>query len=131
MKKVNYYYLIVGFLAILFSITHELHGQQTSLPALCSRGLDVNTVTTFRYVWHIITIENCIFGITFIVMSFCRRVKNIRFLAWLICTILITRLFTIISTTLIMDGSLSDLSIDIIAIIVYVTIILLGTRVKD
>jgi len=131
MKKLNYYYLIAGFLAILFSITHELHGQQTSIPALCARELDVNTVTTFRYVWHIITIENCVFGITFIVMSFCKRVKNIRFLAWLICAILITRLFVIISTTIIMDGSLADLGVDIMAIIVYVIIILLGTRVKD
>lgn len=131
MKKVNYYYLIAGFLAILFSITHELHGQQTSLPALCARGLDVNTVTTFRYVWHIITIENCVFGIAFIIMSFCKRVKSIRFLAWFICVILIARLFVIISTTLIMDGSLSNLGVDIIAIIIYVIIILLGTRVKE
>jgi hypothetical protein len=54
-KKTNYYYLVAGLLAILFSVTHELNGQHAVIPILSSNGLDINTVTTFRYIWHIIT----------------------------------------------------------------------------
>lgn len=129
MKKANYYYLVAGFLAILFSITHELNGQQAAIPALYAGNLDVNVVTTFKYIWHIITAENFVFGIAFILMAFCKEMKNVRSSAWLICAILIIRLFVIVGTTLIITGwQLSNLVVDIIAIIVYVMIILLGTK---
>lgn len=131
MKKVNYYYLVAGFLAIVFSITHELNGQQISIPALYAGKLDVNAVTMFRYIWHIITAENFVFGIAFIIMAFYKKIKNVRFSAWLICAILMIRLFVIVGTTLTVVGwQLTNLVIDIIAIIVYVMIILLGTSKK-
>lgn len=131
MKKVNYYYLVAGFLAILFSITHELNGQQISIPSLHAGKLDVNAVTTFKYIWHIITAENFVFGIAFIIMAFYKEMKNVRFSAWLICAILMIRLFVIVSTTLSMIGwQLTNLVVDIIAIMIYVMIILLGTRKK-
>lgn len=131
MKKVNYYYLVAGFLAIVFSITHELNGQQISIPALYTGKLDVNAVTMFRYIWHIITAENFVFGIAFIIMAFYKEIKNVRFSAWLICAILMIRLFVIVGTTLTVVGwQLTNLVIDIIAIIVYVMIILLGTSKK-
>ncbi len=131
MKKVNYYYLVAGFLAIVFSITHELNGQQISIPALYTEKLDVNAVTMFRYIWHIITAENFVFGIAFIIMAFYKEIKNVRFSAWLICAILMIRLFVIVGTTLTVVGwQLTNLVIDIIAIIVYVMIILLGTSKK-
>lgn len=127
MKKVNYYYLIAGFLAIIFSITHELNGQHSAIPALYSGKLDINTVTTFKYIWHIITAENFIFGIALIIMAFYKEIRNVRFTAWLICTILVTRLFVIAGTTLMInEGQL----IDVITITVYTIIILLGTRVR-
>ena len=50
MKKINYYYLVAGFLALLFSITHELNGQRALIPALYAGELDINTVTTFKYI---------------------------------------------------------------------------------
>lgn len=131
MKKVNYYYLVAGFLAIVFSITHELNGQQISIPTLYTGKLDVNAVTMFRYIWHIITAENFVFGIAFIIMAFYKEIKNVRFSAWLICAILMIRLFVIVGTTLTVVGwQLTNLVIDIIAIIVYVMIILLGTSKK-
>lgn len=131
MKKINYYYIAAGLFAILFSITHELNGQQRVIPALFSGTIDINTVTTFKYVWHIITAENFIFGIAFILMAFYRDGKNVRFSAWLICVILITRLFVIVGTTLKMTGGqINDLIIDIIAIVIYTAIILVGTRTK-
>lgn len=49
MKKINYYYLVAGFLALLFSITHELNGRAL-IPALYAGELDINTVTTFKYI---------------------------------------------------------------------------------
>lgn len=51
MKKINYYYLVAGFLALLFSITHELNGQRALIPALYAGELDINTVTTFKYMY--------------------------------------------------------------------------------
>ena len=93
MKKINYYYFVAGFLAILFSITHELNGQQVLLPALYTGELDITTVTTFKYIWHIITAENFVFGIMFIIMAFYKKQEQVRFAAWLICVILLIRLF--------------------------------------
>nr|WP_321520354.1 hypothetical protein [uncultured Macellibacteroides sp.] len=132
MKKVNYYYITAGLFAILFSITHELNGLQRVIPALSSGALDISAVTTINYIWHVITAENFIFGIAFIIMAFYRDRKNVRFSAWLICSILITRLFVIVGTTLIMTGGqINDLIIDIIAIVIYTAIILVGTRAKS
>lgn len=129
MKKINYYYLVAGFLAILFSITHELNGQQVLIPALYAGELDINTVTIFKYIWHIITAENSVFGIAFIIMAFYKEQEKVKFTAWLICAILLIRLFVIVATVLAMSGGqLSNLVVDIIAIIVYTTIILLGAR---
>lgn len=129
MKRINYYYIIAGLLAILFSITHELNGQYNAIPALFSGTLDINTATTFNYIWHIITTENLIFGIAFIIMAFYKDRKKVRFTAWLICAILVTRLFVIVGTTLKMTGGqINDLMIDIIAIMIYTAIILVGTR---
>lgn len=131
MKRINYYYIIAGLLAILFSITHELNGQHNAIPALFSGTLDINTATTFKYIWHIITAENFIFGIAFIIMAFYKDRKNVRFTAWLICAILVTRLFVIVGTTLKMTGGqINDLMIDIIAIVIYTAIILVGTRTR-
>ena len=131
MKKINYYYLVAGFLALLFSITHELNGQRALIPALYAGELDINTVTTFKYIWHIITAENSVFGIAFIIMAFYKEMEKVKFTAWMICAILVIRLLVIITTTLAMTGGqLGNLVIDIIAILVYTTIILLGTRVK-
>lgn len=129
-KKTNPYYLIAGCLAILFAITHELNGQQVTLPALYAGNLEINTVTTFRYIWHVITAENFIFGIAFIIMAFYKEMKMVRFTARLISAILMIRLFVIVGTTLLTDkGQISDLTVDIVAIVVYTMIILLGTKV--
>ena len=40
MKKINYYYLVAGF----------LNGQRALIPALYAGELDINTVTTFKYI---------------------------------------------------------------------------------
>lgn len=55
MKKINYYYLVAGFLALLFSITHELNGQRALIPALYAGGIrykyrnDIQVYLTYYY----------------------------------------------------------------------------------
>ena len=88
MKKINYYYLVCRLLLVIFSITHELNGQRALIPALYAGELDINTVTTFKYIWHIITAENSVFGIAFIIMAFYKEQEKVKFTAWLICAIL-------------------------------------------
>ena len=92
----------------------------------------MSTRTVFTYVWHIITVENLVFGIAFIFMSLQAEQSKIRFAAWLIAAILIVRLIVILGVTALLDVSgLTDTLIDSIAIVIYVTLIILGTRMKD
>ena len=128
-KVTNFYYLIAGILAILFAITHAWNGQSAVLPTLNSEV--VGNQTIFTYVWHIITVENLVFGIAFIFMSFQTDQSKIRFSAWLIVAILIVRLMTILGVTAFFDASgLKNTIIDSIAIVIYVALIILGTRMK-
>ena len=130
-KVSNFYYLIAGILAILFAYTHAWNGQSAVLPKLNIETISVDTQIIFTYVWHIITVENLVFGIAFIIMSFYTDQSKIRFAAWLIVAILIVRLMVILGVTALFDMSgLKDTLIDSIAIVIYVALIILGTRMK-
>ncbi|MCS0673543.1 hypothetical protein [Cytobacillus firmus] len=130
-KVKNYYYLTAGILAILFAVTHAWNGQSVVLPKLNMEGLSVDTLTIFTYVWHIITAENLVFGFAFIFMSFYPEGSKTRFTAWMIATILLVRLMVILSITVLLNRTgLPATLIDLIAIIVYVALIILGTRMK-
>jgi len=83
----NYYYLIVGVLFVLFSFSHAWNGQTNFLPAIDSSSLPLATRTTIFYVWHIITAENLIFGIAFLVMSFYEDSSKVRFTALTVASI--------------------------------------------
>lgn len=134
MKKmvVNIYYLIVGILSILFSFTHALNGQQTTLKLMGSSNMDIASKSTIFYVWHVITIENLIFGIAFIAMAFYKDQPKIKFTAWLIAIIIIARWAVIFFSTLLNNASgITGTLIDSIAIIVFVALIILGTIKKD
>ena len=128
----NYYYLFAGILAILFSISHAWNGQSVVLPTLNVEKISINTRTIFFYVWHIITAENMLFGIAFIVMAFHKDLSKVRFTAWMIALLMIARLVVIVVGTWLYDASgLENVLIDSIAIVIYVSIIILGIRVKD
>jgi len=130
-KVRNFYYLIAGVLAILFALTHAWNGHSTVLPKLNMEAISVGTQTIFTYVWHIITVENLVFGIAFIIMSFHTDQSKIRFSAWLIVTILIIRLLVILGVTASLEVSgLKDTLIDSIAIVIYVALIILGISMK-
>jgi hypothetical protein len=130
--KFNFFYLIVGILCVLFAFTHTINGLENSLQVLNSVGIDSGTRTVFTYVWHIIGIENLVFGIALIIMAFIKNRDNVKFSALLIIAVLIMRLITILVFTF-MDGEsgLIDLLIDSIAMIVVIVLLFLGTRMKN
>ena len=130
-KVRNFYYLIVGILSILFAVTHAWNGQYVVLATKDIMEMSMDTRTIFTYVWHIITVENLVFGSAFIFMSFHSEQSKVRFAAWMIVAILVVRLMVILGVTAIFDVSaLMDTLIDSIAIVIYVALIILGTTRK-
>ncbi|RUT44705.1 hypothetical protein EJP82_17030 [Paenibacillus anaericanus] len=129
MKVRNYYYLIAGILAMLFAITHAWNGQSAVLPTLEVGLISLETRTVFTYVWHIITVENLVFGIVFILMSLQSERSKILISVWMIVSILIFRLMVILCVTAFHEASaLTDTLIDSITIVIYIAIIIMGTR---
>ena len=128
----NYYYLTLGILSILFSFSHAWNGQAKLLPLIDASSIDHVTRTTIFYVWHIITSENLVFGGAFLAMAFYKNLSKVKFAAWMIAIIMIARWLVIFGSTLFKNANgLRDILIDTIAIIIYVVLIILGTRVKD
>ncbi len=128
----NYFYFTVGLLCILFAITHTLNGVVTTLPILDNVEIENNTKVIFTYVWHIIGIENLVFGIALLIMAFRKDLLQVKFVAWLIISILAMRWIVITSFTLLSNNSnLKQLIPDTIAIFVLIILLLLGTKVKN
>jgi hypothetical protein len=80
------------------------------LQALNSAGIDSGTKTVFTYVWHIIGIENFVFGIALIIMAFIKNRDNVKFTTWVIIAVLIMRLIIIAAFTF-MNGESGLISI--------------------
>jgi hypothetical protein len=128
----NYYYLVAGILSILFSFTHGWNGQSSVLSVVNTSNIDLATKTTIFYVWHIMTAENFVFGGSFLVMAFHKNLSKVKFTAWLIAVMIIARWVVVFGSTLFKNtNGLADTLSDLIAIIIYVGLIILGTRVKD
>jgi len=128
----NYYFLIVGILTILFSITHAINGQSTVLPVIDTSSVDLATKTTVFYVWHIISVENMVFGIAFILMACIRDFSKVRLTAWLLAVVMVARWAVIFGSVAYKNPTgFMDNLIDLIVIILYVTLIILGTKKKE
>ena len=128
----NYFYLIVGLLCILFAVSHTLNGLETTLPILDNVEIENNTKVAFTYVWHIIGIENLVFGIALLIMAFRKNLSEVKFAAWLIIVILAMRWIVItFFTVLNSNGNLMQLIPDTVGIFVVIILLLLGTKVKD
>ena len=127
----NYFYLVVGLLCLLFAVTHTLNGLTTTLPVINNAAIDGSTKVTFTYVWHIIGIENLVFGIALMIMSVVKNRSEVKFAAWLIIVILFMR-WTVIAYFTLMNGhdSITSLIPDTTAILVVCILLFLGTRVK-
>ena len=127
----NYEYLIAGILSILFSFTHAWNGQTNFLPVINVSDFDQTSQTTIFYIWHILTAENLIFGIAFLVMSIYKDLTKVKFTAWMIAFIMIARWLVIFGSTLYKNkNGFAESLTDSLAIIVFVALILLGTRKK-
>jgi membrane associated rhomboid family serine protease len=127
----NYFYLIVGILSVLSAVTHTLNGLGTALPILDGTVIDGSTKTIFTYVWHIIGIENLVFGIALIIMAFQKNLEKVKFTAWVIILILILRWVVITFFTVLNDiSNIMNLLPDTIAILLCVVLLVLGTRIK-
>ena len=96
----NYFYLTVGLLCILFAVTHTLNGTTTTLALLDNVEIENNAKVAFTYVWHIIGIENFVFGIALLIMAFRKNQLEVKFAAWLIIFILVMRWIVITFFTL-------------------------------
>jgi hypothetical protein len=130
--KINYYFLIVGILSILFSFTHAWNGQTTVLATIDASNFDLSTKTIICYVWHILTAENFIFGVAFLIMTFYKDISKVKFAAWIIAVIMIARWGVIFGFTIIKNkNGLIDTLTDLIVIIIFVGLIILGTRRKN
>jgi hypothetical protein len=130
--KINYYFLIVGILSILFSFTHAWNGQATVLATIDASNIDLSTKTTICYVWHILTAENFIFGAAFLIMTFYEDISKVKLAAWIIAVIMIARCGVIFGFTIIKNkNGLIDTLTDLIVIIIFVGLIIIGTRRKD
>lgn len=130
--KINVFYLIVGILSVLFCITHALNGYTAVLPIINDANFETSIKTTIFYVWHIISVENLIFGITFLIMAFHKDPSKVNFTAWIIAIIIFARWGVIFLSTIIKDfGNITGTLIDSIAIFVYIGLILLGIFKKE
>ncbi len=129
MRIRNPYYFIAGILAVVFAVTHAWNGQSVELPKLEIESVTVETRIVFTYVWHIITVENLIFGVAFLLMSIVREPSKVYFAAWMILSNLLVRLLVILGVTIILDGSaFGGALLDSVAIIIYMGLILLGIK---
>lgn len=128
----NYFYFIVGILCVIFAVTHTMNGFATSLQILENSLIENNTKVAFTYVWHIIGIENLIFGIALCIMAFQKNLSKVKFATWLIILILAMRWIVIAFFTLMNNsGNIIQLIPDTVAIFVVILLLFLGTKVKD
>lgn len=128
----NYYYLIAGILAIIFSVAHVWNGQTVVLQTLNVYPTLVDTRTMFIYVWYIISIENLVFGVAFLLMSVHRDLSKVRFTAWAIALLMVARWIVILGITFIYNAKeFGSTWMESLAFTVFISIIILGIRVKD
>ena len=125
----NYYYFIVGILFILSSFSLVWRGQSSFLPITNASDFDLASKTTILYVWHIITVENLIFGMAFLVMSVYKDLSKVKFTAWMIAFIMIARWAVILGGTLFKNrNGVTDTLTESIVMLAFVGLIILGTR---
>lgn len=128
----NYYYLAVGVLCTLFAVTHTLNGITSNLQLLSDSDIGNNAKVAFTYVWHIIGIENLVFGIGLFIMAFQKNQSKVKFTAWLIIMILAIRWIVISAFTLSDNiSNAKQIVTDTVAIFVVIVLLFFGTRVKD
>jgi len=130
MNKIrNYYFLIVGILSVLFSVSHGWFGETTVLPLIDTSNLDLSTRTAVFYTWHMSTAENLIFGIAFFIMAFYKDATKLRFTVWMIVSIVVIRYAVFFVSTWIKNkGGMNEAIPEVVILIIYVVLMILGIR---
>jgi len=99
------------------------------LPVTKASNIDLAGKTTIFHIWQIITAENLIFGVAFIVMAVYKDAEKVKFTALLIAVIMVARLAVILGSTLFRnENGVADTLTESIVILVLVGLIILGTR---
>lgn len=94
--------------------------------------IENNSKFVFTYVWHIIGIENLVFGAALLIMAYQKKMSKVKFAAWLIIIILAMRWIVIAFFTLLNNsGNVIPLIPDTAAIFFVIVLLLLSTKVKD
>ena len=128
MNKIrNYYFLIVGILSVLFSVSHGWFGETSVLPLIETSNLDISSRTAVFYTWHMSTAENLIFGIAFFIMAFYKDATKLRFTVWMIVSIVVIRYAVFFVSTWIKNRSgINDAIPELVILIIYVVLMILG-----
>jgi len=128
MNKIrNYYFLIVGILSVLFSVSHGWFGETSVLPLIETSNLDVSSRTAVFYTWHISTAENFIFGIAFFIMAFYKDATKLKFTVWMIVSIVVIRYSIFFVSTWIKNRSgINEAIPELVILIIYVVLMILG-----
>ena len=128
MNKIrNYYFLIVGILSVLFSVSHGWFGETSVLPLIETSNLDISSRTAVFYTWHMSTAENFIFGIVFFIMAFYKDATKLKFTVWMIISIVVIRYAVFFVSTWIKNRSgINDAIPELVILIIYVVLMILG-----
>lgn len=127
--RINIYYFVVGMLSLLFCATHAINGYSAFLPLIDGAALELSIKITSLYIWHIISVENLVFGIVFLVMAFSKNPRYYRPAAWVVAAIIIARFLVILTSTMIRDlSAIKNMAMDSAAILIYVGLIIMGIR---
>jgi hypothetical protein len=128
----NYFYLIAGILSVFFAGMHAWNGYTTTLAALKPNLMDMDIKTTFHYVWHVITVENLVFGISLIYMAFYYDLSKVRFAARMIILLLAMRAIVILFFIMVYNkNSAVDFIPDTITMLLIMGLLFLGIRIKN
>lgn len=102
------------------------------MPTLNNVEIESNAKVAFIYVWHLIGVENLIFGIFLLFMAFSKNMSKVKWAAWLIIVILAMRWLVITYFTMANNsGNIRQLIPDTVAIFIVIILLFLGTKVKD
>jgi hypothetical protein len=128
MNKIrNYYFLIVGILSVLFSVSHGWFGETSVLPLIETSNLDISSRTAVFYTWHMSTAENFIFGIVFFIMAFYKDATKLKFTVWMIISIVVIRYAVFFVSTWIKNRSgINEAIPELVILIIYVVLMILG-----
>jgi len=130
----NYFYFIVGLIAVFSAITHTIDGFATEIPALNNSNLEHMTQSVFAFNYHIVAADHLGIGIALIIIAFLKNRVIVRSAVWVIIAITFARVVISIITvfaSLNVSGNVGTFWIPAIANIICIILLLLGTRLKD